>query len=179
MHTLYQGLQTVRAHTGSLRTYIVSFISIVLGYFALANGKSALGYFSYSSLSFFTKLKLFFISFFDMGQFTETSILALVLLVALFGAETITLMSVYGSIRKEAVTKSGLYSGIAFVFAVLGVGCAACGAVLLSTLLSFVGLSSLLVYFPYHGVEVGYVGVVLLVYVSYTLLKRLANPYTC
>lgn len=173
------GLQNAFAQKNSIRTYILSCISLLIGYFAFANLQSSLMYFSYSSLSFFAKIKLFSISFFDIGQFRETSILVLVVLVTVFGGLVMTLLKVYGQLRTDAITKSGLYSGIALVLALLGVGCAACGAVLLSTLLSFVGLSSLLVYFPYYGVEIGYLGVVILMYLSYSLSAKLANPYTC
>lgn len=135
--------------------------------------------FSFSSLSLLTRIKLFFIAFFDIAELMTPSILFLVVGVTILSALVITMFSILMRIRKEALVLSGFYSGFALALAVLGVGCAACGAVLLGTIFSFFGVGGLLTYFPYHGVEVGYLGLFFLVIISYTLAKRLANPYTC
>ena len=179
MSQVILGLRNAFAQKDSIILYILYLLSLLFGYFAFANLKSALASFSYNSLSYVQQVKLFLISFFDIGQFSEISILALVVLVSFFGALVVTLLTVYGEMRKEAIVKSGLYSGFALMLALLGVGCAACGAILLSTLFSIFGLSTILVYFPYHGVEIGYVGVIILGYLSYSLSSKLANPYTC
>lgn len=54
--------------------------------------------------------------------------------------------------------------------AIIGIGCAACGAALLVSFLSWFGLSGLILAFPLHGLEVGIFGVVLLTYTSYRLV---------
>lgn len=179
MNQAASGLTYAFKRDGARRTFFFSFVALALGYFALANSTGALQVLSFSSLSILARAKLFLIAFFDMTELLLPSILFLVVGVTVFSALVITLFSVLMSVRKEALVASGMYAGFALTLAILGVGCAACGAVLLSTILGFFGISGLLAYFPYHGVEVGYLGLILLMAISYTLSRRLANPYAC
>lgn len=164
---------------GSRRLFFLSFFFLVLGYFALANGTGAIQVLSFTSLSLFVRVKVFLVAFFDVTELLTPSILFLVVGVTLFSALVMTMFSLLLKTRKDVLVANGFYSGFALTLAVLGVGCAACGAVILSAVLSFFGVGGLLAYFPYHGVEVGYLGLFLLVLISYSLAKRLAHPLTC
>jgi hypothetical protein len=179
MKQVLDGLTYTFTQQGSRKLFFFSFCMLMLGYFVLANGSGAVQVLSFSSLSLFVRIKIFLIALFDVTELMTPSILFLVVGVTLFSALVVTMFSLLFATRKQALVASGLYSGFALVLGILGVGCAACGAVILSTLLSFFGLGGLLAYFPYHGVEVGYVGLVLLFLISYSLAKRLANPLTC
>lgn len=183
MTQAFAGFRTAFSEKRGIAAFLFSYIVLMAGYFSLVNLKSSLSYFSYSSFPLSSQIKFFFISFFDINQLRELSTLFLVLGVTIFGSLFMALFYVYLHLRKEAIKKSplsmGIGGGLALFLAVLGVGCAACGAILLTASFSFFGLGGLLLYFPYHGVEIGYVGLAVLLYLSYTLSVRLSNPYTC
>ena len=63
--------------------------------------------------------------------------------------------------------------------AVLGIGCAACGSLLLGGLLAMLGGSGLLLLLPLHGGEFGIVAVVLLAFAIYSLAKIITTPTVC
>ncbi len=74
---------------------------------------------------------------------------------------------------------SGFYSGIGLILAFLGIGCASCGTAFLTFLLSFFGGATLLHLLPYGGQEIGYLGVIVLLFATYSLAKKTANPTVC
>lgn len=65
------------------------------------------------------------------------------------------------------------------VSAVLGIGCAACGSVVLTAFLGLLGAGGLLVLLPFHGVEFGVLGVFLLSVSSWYILKKIDDPLVC
>ncbi len=79
------------------------------------------------------------------------------------------------TIKKSGVTTSflGLLSGL------LGVGCAACGSLILTSLLALFGASWVLEALPFRGEEFGAIGVILLVISIYTVAKQIENPTVC
>lgn len=67
----------------------------------------------------------------------------------------------------------GLVSGV------LGVGCAACGTFVLSSILALVGAGGVLTYLPLKGEEFGFLGVALLVYSAYMIARKITRPIVC
>jgi hypothetical protein len=55
--------------------------------------------------------------------------------------------------------------------AIIGIGCAACGATLLLSFLGLFSLTGLLLVLPLHGVEIGFLGIGILLYTSHRLIK--------
>lgn len=72
-----------------------------------------------------------------------------------------------------SVGMGGVLSGL------LGIGCASCGAFLLTAVLSSIGAISLLAYLPLHGGELGVLGVVLLLISLVLVSKKITKPTTC
>jgi len=66
-----------------------------------------------------------------------------------------------------------------FVSGILGIGCAACGTVILAGAFKLLGIAWLLTYLPWQGAEFGVLGVLLLGLTTYTLCKRINDPVTC
>lgn len=90
-------------------------------------------------------------------------------------------MIVYFLKRRIAEAKqSGITTGfLGIASGVLGMGCATCGSVLLTTGLSLVGASGALKLLPLAGGEFGILGVILL-FVSIRLTaKQIQNPVVC
>lgn len=80
-----------------------------------------------------------------------------------------------GEARQNGVTTGfiGLASGV------LGVGCAACGSLLLTSGLSIVGASGILAFLPLAGGEFGILGVILLLVSIHLIAKQIQNPAVC
>jgi len=72
------------------------------------------------------------------------------------------------------------FTGIGgFVSGVFGIGCAACGTIILTGVLKLLGIAWILTYLPLHGAEFGVLGVLLLSLTVYTLAKRISDLVTC
>lgn len=67
----------------------------------------------------------------------------------------------------------GLVSGI------FGIGCAACGTFIITPLLALFGATGLLAFLPFAGEEFGFLGVGLLMYSVYTLIRKIGEPMVC
>jgi hypothetical protein len=82
--------------------------------------------------------------------------------------------------RIKEVEQSGIATGfLGIASGVLGMGCAACGSFLLTSILTFFGVSGILVYLPLAGGEFGILGVVLLAVSVYMTAKKIENPAVC
>jgi hypothetical protein len=82
--------------------------------------------------------------------------------------------------RIKEVGQSGIATGFLGIgSSVLGVGCAACGSFLLTSILSLVGAPGALAILPLGGSEFGIIGVILLVISIYITSKQIENPAVC
>ncbi len=67
----------------------------------------------------------------------------------------------------------GLVSGI------FGIGCAACGTFIFTSVFALFGATGLLAFLPFGGEEFGFLGVGLLIYSIYLLTKKINDPLVC
>lgn len=81
-----------------------------------------------------------------------------------------------GSSTGHAVKVTGL-SGL--VSGVLGIGCAACGSIILTSFLATFGAGGLLLWLPLHGAEFGILGALLLLFSTYLMAKKISDPLVC
>lgn len=114
-------------------------------------------------------------------NFTFTSALYTILIAALFGVN-VSLLTYY--IRKMRGAFSGLRStGVAgiggLISGVFGIGCAACGTFIFTSVLTMFGIGGLLAYLPFGGEEFGFLGVGLLLFSAYSLTKKINAPLVC
>ncbi len=65
------------------------------------------------------------------------------------------------------------------ISAVLGMGCAACGSVVLTAVSGLLGASGLILLLPFHGAEFGVLGIVLLLVSIRFLIKKINDPLVC
>lgn len=83
-------------------------------------------------------------------------------------------------IRMRSVFGGGAVIGASGIFAgVLGLGCAACGSLLLMSFIGTVGGISALALLPLRGSEFGIIGTLLLGYSTYLLGKQITKPLVC
>lgn len=75
--------------------------------------------------------------------------------------------------KAQASSLGGLIAGV------LGIGCAACGSVILSSLAVSLGLVPILIFLPLHGGEFALLGIVFLLYSIFFLIKKINDPLVC
>ncbi len=113
-------------------------------------------------------------------NYTLFSAANLLSVAVLFGVN-ITLLVYY--IRRRQTAKGGVTAQVAsvggLVSSILGIGCAACGSVVLTALLGMFGASGLLMLLPFHGVEFGLLGLLLLFISVRFLIKKIQDPLVC
>lgn len=112
-------------------------------------------------------------------NFTPLSASYTIAIALLFGINLA--MTIYFLRRKVSeVRQSGVTTGfIGLASGVLGVGCAACGSLLLTSGLSLVGVSGIIALLPLSGGEFGILGVALLSLSLYLIAKQIQNPAVC
>ena len=90
-------------------------------------------------------------------------------------------MMVYFLRRKTKEARHGGFSAgfLGLLSGVFGMGCAACGSLLLTSGLSLVGASGALALLPLAGGEFGILGVMLLGTSLYLTAKQIQNPAVC
>jgi len=112
-------------------------------------------------------------------NFSVASASYAILIALLFGVN-IALLSYYVHDKRVARAGSGAAVGVGgLISGIFGIGCAACGTVLLTPLLAVFGASGFLVLLPLGGEEFGFIGIGLLLYSSYILLHKVNEPLTC
>jgi hypothetical protein len=65
------------------------------------------------------------------------------------------------------------------VSAILGIGCASCGSIIITSVLGIAGGGALVALLPFQGYEFGVIGLVLLTYSIYYLTKKINDPLVC
>lgn len=114
------------------------------------------------------------------SNFTLLSAVSTIAISVLFGMN-IALLVFYIRRRKQLspkiTTNAAGFAGLVSGF--FGIGCAACGSVIISALLGSAVGGALLLALPLHGAEFGLLGVALLGYSVIQLCKRIADPAVC
>ncbi len=112
-------------------------------------------------------------------NFTLLSATYTIAIAILFGMNVA--MIVYFLKRRIAdARQAGVGTGfLGIASGVLGMGCAACGSFLLTSVLSLFGASWLLSYLPLAGGEFGILGVILLAISLYLTARKIQNPAVC
>lgn len=111
-------------------------------------------------------------------NFTLLSATYTIVIALLFGMY-IAMITYFLKRRIKEVGQGGVATGfLGITSGVLGVGCAACGSFLLTSL-SFVGASGVLTFLPLGGSEFGIIGAVLLAVAVYMTAKKIIDPLVC
>lgn len=82
--------------------------------------------------------------------------------------------------RTAQLTRGGVSTGVfGAISGVFGIGCAACGSLLLTGVLPILGTTGLLALLPLGGGELGILGVILLTVALYTTARSIQQPLVC
>ena len=110
-------------------------------------------------------------------NFSVLSATLVVFISVLFGLN-IALTVVYFR-RRIALQKAGGMSVVGMLAGLIGIGCASCGSVLLSTFLGVGATAAFTGFLPLGGQEFSILGVVILVGSLYVTAKKLSDPLVC
>ncbi len=112
-------------------------------------------------------------------NFTLFSASYTITIAILFGMN-IAMFAYYIRRRIDDIKQGGIATGfLGIASGTLGLGCAACGTFVLTTILPIFGAGSLLAFLPLGGGEFGILGVVLLSVSIYLTAKQIQNPAVC
>jgi len=112
-------------------------------------------------------------------NFTFVSASYTIVIAILFGVN-IVLFIHYVKINQGRMSGSSSAVGIGgLISGFFGVGCAACGTFILSALLGLDGGVGLIAFLPLGGEEFGILGVLLLGYSMYSIIKKIKTPTVC
>ena len=179
MKSLVDGLRLIMRRGDSKAVAVVSVFVIFLILLLVQNGRPAFDMITLDSFSLSKRVSLFLSILFDVGDSFSLSAIVLLVLGSILGGINISLAYTYFKIRGEMILRSGFYSGTGLIFAFIGIGCAACGTALLSLILGAFGYSAVLLLLPYKGEEIGYVGLIILLFATYSLSKKATAPNVC
>ncbi len=164
--------------------YILVAVTAALGVFILATWLPNLGLVWQivvsSSVSLSDKAQVLVALIGSIGtNFTVFSALSTVAISVLFGTNLAMMMFVL-SLRRQffgqgggATSLGGLASGI------FGIGCAACGTLVLGPVISFAGASAIIALLPFGGLEFSMLGMGMLGFSLFLIAKKIRDPLAC
>ncbi len=131
-----------------------------------------------SNFSFTDKITIFWSSLGALKtNFTLMSRIVTIV-VAILSGINIALFVFYLKTRRT-IEKSMGTSVVGTLAGLLGVGCAACGSVIITSIFGIGATASFVGLFPFRGAEFGIIGIVLLLWANYSLTKKILAPLTC
>jgi hypothetical protein len=155
--------------------------SVVLTVVAMVSNVSLLSQIVFDpTVSLSTKVQ-FFVSLYGSLISNQTIMSGIVVaLIALLVGIQAMLITYYVSMMRQArlTRRVGASSLGGIIAGFLGIGCAACGSVILTAVLSGTG-GALLLLLPFQGLELGFLGIGLLVYAIKKLLEEIEKGRVC
>lgn len=153
------------------------FVSAVL----LPNFSLLVSVFSTHSGTFIQKIAFMFSLLGSITtNFTIVSAVSTILIAVLFGVNVVLLAYYLKKVRvSNGISTLGGVGLVGLMSGFLGIGCAACGTFILSSVLVLVGAGGLLAYLPFGGEEFGFIGIGLLLYSLYATSKKITEPNVC
>lgn len=107
---------------------------------------------------------------------TTLSLVLISILGLLMGVYVVTLTSY---VKQYKLSKSSI-SGIGgSLLGFLGIGCAACGSIILTPLLGLIGATSVIALLPLGGEEFIYIGILVLFFSIRSLIRKMSKPVVC
>ncbi|MEK7072142.1 MAG: hypothetical protein AAB969_01075 [Patescibacteria group bacterium] len=152
---------------------LVNFLinSLILSYDLLVLALTS-GYFNLEY-----KTKIFFNSLTSVAALPLSSIIVIIVLSALLAIEISAFIFYF---KKRVVVKKeaglGLFS---LPLAFLGVGCSACGSLILSSLIGFATATALIGFMPLKGLEFGLLGIFILLLSIYLIASKISSLNNC
>ena len=110
-------------------------------------------------------------------EFSASSATLLVFISVLFGLNIA--LTVYYFKRRVTLQKAGGMSIAGMLAGLIGIGCASCGSVILSTFLGVGATAAFTGFLPFGGQEFSILAIIILVASLYVTGKKIADPLVC
>ena len=110
-------------------------------------------------------------------EFSASSATLLVFISVLFGLNIA--LTVYYFKRRITLQKAGGTSIAGIIAGLIGIGCASCGSVILSTFLGVGATAAFTGFLPFGGQEFSILAIIILVWSLYVTGKKIADPLVC
>lgn len=127
------------------------------------------------NLSEKTQLHLNAIPYFFSNQNYISSTL-LIITIILFSIN-LSLLIYYLRQKPKNLKYSDSLTLVGSIFGFLGAGCASCGPLILIAI--FGSTAGLISHLPFHGTELSIIGIILILYSTKIIMKRISNPNSC
>lgn len=117
----------------------------------------------------------------SLGMFATNFTLAsqvMIVTVAIMAGVNIAMLCFYFK-KSMAIRRASGASALGLVIGTFGVGCSACGSVVLSSFLGITTASALVSWLPLRGAEFGIASIVLVGTLIYILAKKIQSPAIC
>jgi len=112
-------------------------------------------------------------------NFTVLSAFTTISVAILIGVNVALMLYIYRR-QKAGLSAGGVaVSTFGTVIGMFGVGCAACGSLILTALLATFGGVGILALLPFQGQELSLAGVLALAYATYFLVQKINKPIMC
>ncbi len=108
-------------------------------------------------------------------NFTYFSLLSFAIISALFGIYLSVIIYKYEASKKLRKNSFGFFGFVGALVGAFGAGCPTCGAVLFG----LIGSPLALMYFPYKGMELRVLSIIILIIATYLTIKSLNKCETC
>lgn len=112
-------------------------------------------------------------------NFTLLSAFGTVLIALLFGVQISFIVYLLWSRSLALAGKSATASGAGMGIGLLGIGCSACGSLVLTAVLPLIGTSGILAFLPLAGAEFSFLGAIIIVLSIFLTVRRIARPAVC
>jgi len=100
--------------------------------------------------------------------------------IAIFFGINVAMFVYYIKRRREFVQQGGVATSLGgLVSGMFGIGCAACGTLVLAPLLALVGAGGIIAFLPFGGQEFGVLGVGMLAFSVVLTAKKIQDPLIC
>ncbi|MCH7759290.1 hypothetical protein IID20_02955 [Patescibacteria group bacterium] len=112
-------------------------------------------------------------------NFTLFSASYTIAIAVLFGIN-VTMIVYFINRRKKFIKQNGMVTSAGGLFSgLLGIGCAACGPLVLGPLLTLIGVGGLIAFLPFGGQEFGFLGIGILGFSIFLTAKKIQDPLIC
>ena len=132
------------------------------------------GFFSYE---FFDIFGLYLLGTFSSATIVDSVVL--ILLGILTGINIVVLVAFIRRQKNLLASRGGALSISGMFLGLFGAGCASCGTALLAPILTALGLAGGLSWLPLHGLEISFVGIGLVVFSTWFVLRKMSRPVVC
>lgn len=112
-------------------------------------------------------------------NFSPLSALTTVSISLLVGVNVALMLFLYRRQKRSMTRGNVATTSLGALFGMFSVGCAACGSLILTSFLGVVGGVGILTFLPLRGQEVGILGVLILGYTTFLLIRTIIRPLIC